>query len=158
MVKDTTWLLGTLKSILNNEAIDDKDKALKCISKIKLHFGDNCPNNNFEDLQPTEIRKYDIIKSDIDHTKCGAHYGVVCKVDEEFKIAWVIYITSDITMDNIIPIKESRLFKTFFVAALYPIKLNTEGRTFSFCGIYDATKEFDSVYKTIKNYYKINFK
>lgn len=57
------------------------------------------------------LQKYDIIRAKIGQCE---HYGVIYKIDVALNIAWVVSITSDITLDNLIPIKKSRLFKTFF--------------------------------------------
>lgn len=99
------------------------------------------------------LQKYDIIRA-----KIGAceHYGVIYKIDTELNIAWVVSITSDITLDNLIPIKKSRLFKTFFVAYFHPIFLNKNNYTF--CNVFDNKEEFDKTVRIIKKYYKTNFR
>lgn len=84
------------------------------------------------------------------------HYGVIYKIDTELNIAWVVSITSDITLDNLIPIKKSRLFKTFFVAYFHPIFLNKNNYTF--CNVFDNKEEFDETVRIIKKYYKTNFR
>lgn len=82
--------------------------------------------------------------------------GVIYKIDTELNIAWVVSITSDITLDNLIPIKKSRLFKTFFVAYFHPIFLNKNNYTF--CNVFDNKEEFDETVRIIKKYYKTNFR
>lgn len=99
------------------------------------------------------LQKYDIIRAKIGQ---GAHYGVIYKIDPELNIAWVVSITSDITLDNLIPIKKSRLFKTFFVAYFHPIFLNKNNYTF--CNVFDNKEEFDETIRIIKKYYKTNFR
>lgn len=99
------------------------------------------------------LQKYDIIRAKIGP---GAHYGVIYKIDPELNIAWTVSITSDITLDNLIPIKKSRLFKTFFVAYFHPIFLNKNGYTF--CNVFDNKEEFDEAIRIIKKYYKTNFR
>ena len=99
------------------------------------------------------LQKYDVIKAKI--SPCE-HYGVIYKIDAELNIAWVVNITSDITLDNLIPIKKSRLFKTFFVAYFHPIFLNKNNYTF--CNIFDNKEEFDEAIRIIKKYYKTNFR
>lgn len=99
------------------------------------------------------LQKYDIIRAKIGP---GTHYGVIYKIDPELNIAWVVSITSDITLDNLIPIKKSRLFKTFFVAYFHPIFLNKNNYTF--CNVFDNKEEFDETIRIIKKYYKTNFR
>lgn len=99
------------------------------------------------------LQKYDIIRAKIGRCE---HYGVIYKIDTELNIAWVVNITSDITLDNLIPIKKSRLFKTFFVAYFHPIFLNKNNYTF--CNVFDNKEEFDETVRIIKKYYKTNFR
>lgn len=99
------------------------------------------------------LQKYDIIKAKIGPCM---HYGVIYKIDPELNIAWTVSITSDITLDNLIPIKKSRLFKTFFVAYFHPIFLNKNNYTF--CNVFDNKEEFDEAVRIIKKYYKTNFR
>lgn len=99
------------------------------------------------------LQKYDIIRAKIGVCE---HYGVIYKIDAELNIAWVVNITSDITLDNLIPIKKSRLFKTFFVAYFHPIFLNKNNYTF--CNVFDNKEEFDEAVRIIKKYYKANFR
>ena len=99
------------------------------------------------------LQKYDIIRAKIG--QC-THYGVIYKIDVALNIAWVVSITSDITLDNLIPIKKSRLFKTFFVAYFHPIFLNKNNYTF--CNVFDNKEEFDEAVRIIKKYYKTNFR
>lgn len=99
------------------------------------------------------LQKYDVIKAKIGPCE---HYGVIYKIDAELNIAWVVNITSDITLDNLIPIKKSRLFKTFFVAYFHPVFLNKNNYTF--CNVFDNKEEFDEAVRIIKKYYKTNFR
>ena len=99
------------------------------------------------------LQKYDIIRAKIGVCE---HYRVIYKIDTELNIAWVVSITSDITLDNLIPIKKSRLFKTFFVAYFHPIFLNKNNYTF--CNVFDNKEEFDETVRIIKKYYKTNFR
>ena len=99
------------------------------------------------------LQKYDVIKAKIGPCE---HYGVIYKIDAELNIAWVVNITSDITLDNLIPIKKSRLFKTFFVAYFHPIFLNKNNYTF--CNVFDNKEEFNEAVRIIKKYYKTNFR
>lgn len=99
------------------------------------------------------LQKYDVIKAKIGPCE---HYGVIYKIDAELNIAWVVNITSDITLNNLIPIKKNRLFKTFFVAYFHPIFLNKNNYTF--CNVFDNKEEFDETVRIIKKYYKTNFR
>ena len=93
------------------------------------------------------LQKYDIIRAKIG--QC-THYGVIYKIDPELNIAWVVSITSDITLNNLIPIKRSRLFKTFFVAYFHPVFLDKNN--YIFCNVFDNKEEFDETVKIIKKY------
>lgn len=99
------------------------------------------------------LQKYDIIRAKIGVCE---HYGVIYKIDTELNIAWTVNITSDITLNNLIPIKRSRLFKTFFVAYFHPVFLDKNNYTF--CNVFDNKEEFDEVIRIIKKYYKTNFR
>lgn len=99
------------------------------------------------------LQKYDIIRAKIGQ---GAHYGVIYKIDPELNIAWVVSITSDITLNNLIPIKRSRLFKTFFVAYFHPVFLDKNN--YIFCNVFDNKEEFDETVRIVKKYYKTNFR
>lgn len=99
------------------------------------------------------LQKYDIIRAKIGQ---GTHYGVIYKIDPELNIAWVVSITSDITLNNLIPIKRSRLFKTFFVAYFHPVFLDKNN--YIFCNVFDNKEEFDETVRIIKKYYKTNFR
>ena len=99
------------------------------------------------------LQKYDVIKAKIGPCE---HYGVIYKIDAELNIAWIVNITSDITLDNLIPIKRSRIFKTLFCAYFHPIFLNKN--SYTFCNTFDNKQEFDEVIRIIKRYYKENFR
>lgn len=154
-----------LKNTDNNKILDVisiVDAFNSSLSINSLVEQSSCvPKQNI--VLPTEIlgqgidqiplQKYDIIRAKIGECK---HYGVIYKIDTELNIAWVVSITSDITLDNLIPIKKSRLFKTFFVAYFHPIFLNKNNYTF--CNVFDNKEEFDEAVRIIKKYYKTNFR
>lgn len=154
-----------LKNTDDNKIIDVisiVDAFSSSLSTTSLIEQSSCvPKQNI--VLPTEIlgqgvdqiplQKYDIIRAKIGVCE---HYGVIYKIDTELNIAWVVSITSDITLDNLIPIKKSRLFKTFFVAYFHPIFLNKNNYTF--CNVFDNKKEFDETVRIIKKYYKTNFR
>jgi hypothetical protein len=154
-----------LKNTDNNKILDVisiVDAFNSSLSINSLVEQSSCvPKQNI--VLPTEIlgqgidqiplQKYDIIRAKIGECE---HYGVIYKIDTELNIAWVVSITSDITLDNLIPIKKSRLFKTFFVAYFHPIFLNKNNYTF--CNVFDNKEEFDETVRIIKKYYKTNFR
>lgn len=154
-----------LKNTDNNKILDVisiVDAFNSSLSINSLVEQSSCvPKQNI--VLPTEIlgqgvdqiplQKYDIIRAKIGVCE---HYGVIYKIDTELNIAWVVNITSDITLDNLIPIKKSRLFKTFFVAYFHPIFLNKNNYTF--CNVFDNKEEFDEAVRIIKKYYKTNFR
>lgn len=154
-----------LKNTDDNKIIDVisiVDAFNSSLSVTNLIEQSSCvPKQNI--VLPTEIlgqgvdqiplQKYDIIRAKIGPS---THYGVIYKIDTELNIAWVVSITSDITLDNLIPIKKSRLFKTFFVAYFHPIFLNKNNYTF--CNVFDNKEEFDETVRIIKKYYKTNFR
>lgn len=154
-----------LKNTDNNKILDIisiVDAFNSSLSINSLVEQSSCvPKQNI--VLPTEIlgqgvdqmplQKYDIIRAKIGVCE---HYGVIYKIDTELNIAWVVSITSDITLDNLIPIKKSRLFKTFFVAYFHPIFLNKNNYTF--CNVFDNKEEFDEAVRIIKKYYKTNFR
>lgn len=154
-----------LKNTDDNKIIDVisiVDAFSSSLSTTSLIEQSSCvPKQNI--VLPTEIlgqgvdqiplQKYDIIRAKIGVCE---HYGVIYKIDTELNIAWVVSITSDITLDNLIPIKKSRLFKTFLVAYFHPIFLNKNNYTF--CNVFDNKEEFDEVVRIIKKYYKTNFR
>ena len=121
-------------------------------------------NSTFED-EPTKPVKIDkstvvlpteILGQGVDQIPLQKYDVIKAKIDAELNIAWVVNITSDITLDNLIPIKKSRLFKTFFVAYFHPIFLNKNNYTF--CNVFDNKEEFDEAVRIIKKYYKTNFR
>lgn len=154
-----------LKNTDDNKIIDVisiVDAFNSSLSVTNLIEQSSCvPKQNI--VLPTEIlgqgvdqiplQKYDIIRAKIGPS---THYGVIYKIDTELNIAWAVSITSDITLDNLIPIKKSRLFKTFFVAYFHPIFLNKNNYTF--CNVFDNKEEFDEAVRIIKKYYKTNFR
>lgn len=100
-----------------------------------------------------QLQKYDVIKTVI---AAMPHYSIVQAIDKEFNIAWVVPITSDITIDIAVPIKESRIFKTFYVPYLCPVFLNKN--RYKFITIFDSKKDFDNLVRAIKNYNRIILK
>lgn len=154
-----------LKNTDDNKIIDVisiVDAFNSSLSVTNLIKQSSCvPKQNI--VLPTEIlgqgvdqiplQKYDIIKAKIGVCE---HYGVIYKIDTELNIAWTVSITSDITLNNLIPIKRSRLFKTFFVAYFHPVFLDKNNYTF--CNVFDNKEEFDEVIRIIKKYYKTNFR
>jgi hypothetical protein len=154
-----------LKNTDDNKIIDVisiVDAFSSSLSTTSLIEQSSCvPKQNI--VLPTEIlgqgvdqiplQKYDIIRAKIGVCE---HYEVIYKIDTELNIAWVVSITSDITLDNLIPIKKNRLFKTFFVAYFHPIFLNKNNYTF--CNVFDNKEEFDETVRIIKKYYKTNFR
>lgn len=154
-----------LRNTVNNKILDVisiVDAFNSSLSIDSLVEQSSCvPKQNI--VLPTEIlgqgvdqiplQKYDIIRAKIGGWE---HYGVIYKIDTELNIAWVVSITSDITLDNLIPIKKSRLFKTFFVAYFHPVFLNKNNYTF--CNVFDNKEEFDETIRIIKKYYKTNFR
>lgn len=163
MAKNNKEFVTLLGSIVNNDQISEKDKALKLISKIKLQYSSiEIPNDILEcqerEIAELTLQKYDIIKFK-SNANPAPHYYVVYKIDKEFNIAYTVGLTSDITLPNIIPIKESRMFKTFYVAEFTPIYLNRGNPVcYKFCGVIDNKKEFNEVCKAIKKYYKTLFR
>lgn len=154
-----------LKNTDDNKILDVisiVDAFSSSLSTTSLIEQSSCvPKQNI--VLPTEIlgqgidqiplQKYDIIRAKIGS---GTHYGVIYKIDPELNIAWTVSITSDITLNNLIPIKRSRLFKTFFVAYFHPVFLDKNNYTF--CNVFDNKEEFDEAIRIIKKYYKTNFR
>lgn len=154
-----------LKNTDDNKILDVisiVDAFSSSLSTTSLIEQSSCvPKQNI--VLPTEIlgqgidqiplQKYDIIRAKIGP---GTHYRVIYKIDPELNIAWTVSITSDITLNNLIPIKRSRLFKTFFVAYFHPVFLDKNNYTF--CNVFDNKEEFDEAIRIIKKYYKTNFR
>lgn len=145
-----------------SDVISIVDAFSSSLSTTSLIEQSSCvPKQNI--VLPTEIlgqgidqiplQKYDIIRAKIGPS---VHYGVIYKIDPELNIAWTVSITSDITLNNLIPIKRSRLFKTFFVAYFHPVFLDKNNYTF--CNVFDNKEEFDEAIRIIKKYYKTNFR
>ena len=131
-------------------SIDSLVEQSSCVPKQNIVLPTEILGQGIDQIP---LQKYDIIRAKIGP---GTHYGVIYKIDAELNIAWVVNITSDITLDNLIPIKKSRLFKTFFVAYFHPIFLNKNNYTF--CNVFDNKEEFDETVRIIKKYYKTNFR
>lgn len=174
--KDCWWkteLLNSIRSKASSKLKNTDDNKILDVISIVDAFNSSLSINSLVEqsscvpkqniVLPTEIlgqgvdqiplQKYDIIRAKIGVCE---HYGVIYKIDTELNIAWVVSITSDITLDNLIPIKKSRLFKTFFVAYFHPIFLNKNNYTF--CNVFDNKEEFDETVRIIKKYYKTNFR
>lgn len=131
-------------------SVTDLVKQTSCVSKQDIVLPTEILGQGVDQIP---LQKYDIIR-----TKIGpcAHYVVIYKIDPELNIAWTVSITSDITLNNLIPIKRSRLFKTFFVAYFHPVFLDKNNYTF--CNVFDNKEEFDETIRIIKKYYKTNFR
>lgn len=144
--------LNELRSIVNAKNLPEEDIFLKVASKLQLHEVKEVTSTIKRNTTILDVQKYDII-----YTTIGVpHYAVVVEIDREFGTIWVISITSDCTMSLAIKIKESRLFaSSYYVCYLAPIFNKNE---IKYCGIADNKKEVDLIYKSIKNYYKQNFK
>jgi hypothetical protein len=131
-------------------SVTDLVKQTSCVPKQNIVLPTEILGQGVDQIP---LQKYDVIKAKIGLCE---HYGVIYKIDAELNIAWVVNITSDITLDNLIPIKKSRLFKTFFVAYFHPIFLNKNNYTF--CNVFDNKEEFNETIRIIKKYYKTNFR
>jgi hypothetical protein len=131
-------------------SVTDLVKQTSCVSKQDIVLPTEILGQGVDQIP---LQKYDIIR-----TKIGPciHYVVIYKIDPELNIAWTVSITSDITLNNLIPIKRSRLFKTFFVAYFHPVFLDKNNYTF--CNVFDNKEEFDEAIRIIKKYYKTNFR
>jgi hypothetical protein len=130
--------------------VTDLVKQTSCVSKQDIVLPTEILGQGVDQIL---LQKYDIIRAKIG--PC-THYGVIYKIDPELNIAWTVSITSDITLNNLIPIKRSRLFKTFFVAYFHPVFLDKNNYTF--CNVFDNKEEFDEAIRIIKKYYKTNFR
>lgn len=93
------------------------------------------------------LQKYDVIKTIIASTQ---HYAIVYNIDTEFNVAWVVPMTSDVNIDIAVSIKESRIFKTFYIPYLCPVFLDKNN--YKFITIFDSKKDFDNLVHAIKNY------
>lgn len=157
LTKEKQQLISDIGSVLGMNNLNKDDEYLRVLSKLNLHYHkekvdldlDTEASKIFENIQ---LQKYDIVKY-----KDGrfSHYHVVVKIDYELNLAWTISITSDLLVPNIIPIKNSRLFNTFFVSELNSFALDKN--LLKFCGIFDNKKEIDNALRIIKRYYKHNF-
>lgn len=140
----------SLVNEFTNDAFEDKPTKSIKVDKSTVVLPTEILGQGIDQIP---LQKYDIIKAKIGPCE---HYGVIYKIDVELNIAWVVNITSDITLDNLIPIKRSRIFKTFFCAYFHPIFLNKN--SYTFCNVFDNKQEFDEVIRIIKKYYKENFR
>lgn len=131
-------------------SVTDLVKQTSCVSKQDIVLPTEILGQGVDQIL---LQKYDIIRAKIGPS---THYGVIYKIDPELNIAWTVSITSDITLNNLIPIKRSRLFKTFFVAYFHPVFLDKNNYTF--CNVFDNKEEFDEAIRIIKKYYKTNFR
>lgn len=148
----------SILNLLKEKTADEKQNFLNSIRSKASSKLKNTDDNKILDVIGQGVDQIPLQKYDIIRAKIGVceHYGVIYKIDTELNIAWVVSITSDITLDNLIPIKKSRLFKTFFVAYFHPIFLNKNNYTF--CNVFDNKEEFDETVRIIKKYYKTNFR
>ena len=98
-----------------------------------------------QNLQVVPLRKFDIIREFIGK---GYHYAIVYKVDKSNGIAWVVPFTSDLECDMAKSIKNSRIFKTFYIPYFAPVFLNKN--TYKFITIFDNKKEANLMFKEAK--------
>lgn len=143
-------VISTVDAFNSSLSINSLVEQSSCVPKQNIVLPTEILGQGVDQIP---LQKYDIIRAKIGVCE---HYGVIYKIDTELNIAWVVSITSDITLDNLIPIKKSRLFKTFFVAYFHPIFLNKNNYTF--CNVFDNKEEFDETVRIIKKYYKTNFR
>ena len=165
--RDKENFLNTLRCKISTKLSNNNTEKIKDAFKILLDYYPQVASSEDKALTKSDIilpneilgqcrenipiQKYDILRAKIG--PCY-HYGIVYTIDKELNIAWVVPLTSDLTLDNILPIKGSRIFKTFYCTYFHPIFLNKNDYTF--CNIFDNKKEFDNIVKVIKNYYKSN--
>lgn len=143
-------VISTVDAFNSSLSINSLVEQSSCVPKQNIVLPTEILGQGVDQIP---LQKYDIIRAKIGMCE---HYGVIYKIDTELNIAWVVSITSDITLDNLIPIKKSRLFKTFFVAYFHPIFLNKNN--YIFCNVFDNKEEFDETVRIIKKYYKTNFR
>lgn len=143
-------VISTVDAFNSSLSINSLVEQSSCVPKQNIVLPTEILGQGVDQIP---LQKYDIIRAKIGVCE---HYGVIYKIDTELNIAWVVSITSDITLDSLIPIKKSRLFKTFFVAYFHPIFLNKNNYTF--CNVFDNKEEFDETVRIIKKYYKTNFR
>ena len=143
-------VISLVEEFSSSLSVTDLVKQTSCVSKQDIVLPTEILG---QDVDQILLQKYDIIRAKIGPS---THYGVIYKIDPELNIAWTVSITSDITLNNLIPIKRSRLFKTFFVAYFHPVFLDKNNYTF--CNVFDNKEEFDEAIRIIKKYYKTNFR
>lgn len=146
-ISDVINLVNEFNSSLSVTSLTEQSS---CVSKRDIVLPTEILGQGIDQIP---LQKYDVIKAKIGPCE---HYGVIYKIDAELNIAWVVNITSDITLNNLIPIKRSRLFKTFFVTYFHPVFLDKNNYTF--CNVFDNKEEFDETIRIIKKYYKTNFR
>lgn len=146
-ILDVISIVDAFSSSLSTTSLIEQSS---CVSKQNIILPTEILGQGVDQIP---LQKYDIIRAKIGGCE---HYGVIYKIDTELNIAWVVSITSDITLNNLIPIKRSRLFKTFFVAYFHPVFLDENNYTF--CNVFDNKEEFDETIRIIKKYYKTNFR
>lgn len=143
-------VISLVEEFSSSLSVTDLVKQTSCVSKQDIVLPTEILGQGVDQIL---LQKYDIIRAKIGPS---THYGVIYKIDPELNIAWTVNITSDITLNNLIPIKRSRLFKTFFVAYFHPVFLDKNNYTF--CNVFDNKEEFDEAIRIIKKYYKTNFR
>ena len=143
-------VISLVEEFSSSLSVTDLVKQTSCVSKQDIVLPTEILGQGVDQIL---LQKYDIIRAKIGPS---THYGVIYKIDPELNIAWTVSITSDITLNNLIPIKRSRLFKTFFVAYFHPVFLDKNNYTF--CNVFDNKEEFDEAIRIIKKYYKTNFR
>ena len=102
-----------------------------------------------QNLQAVPLQKFDIIREFIGK---AYHYAIVYKVDKIKGVAWVVPFTSDLECDMAKSIKNSRIFKTFYIPYFAPVFLNKN--TYKFITIFDNKNEANIMFKEAKTILK----
>lgn len=152
---ERTLLLAQIGSCLGQN--DHQQMYERIISKVNLYYTKKNVNpKGAEELFPQKIvlQKYDIIKCKF--RCCDVHhYGVIINLDKELNTAWLLVITSDPNLPNIIPTRSRMFPSSFFVAEFVGFYLLQD---FKFCGTFEDKKTVDNAVRIVKNYYKTNFR
>lgn len=160
-IEEKRTFLNSVKQIVNNTKSDNTEAIFtRLLDKIELGIqkvvsvlpeGDE----HFLKVEYITPQKYDIIKVKSNGSSIP-HYYICYKTDKEFNIVWCVPITSDSTLENAIPVDNSRFVSGYMLGQFEPIPLIKN--CYKIYGIIDFKREFDEVCKAIKNYYKRNFK
>ena len=141
--KNALIVLGIVQDyMMKKENTEPTDAELLEASKIVTPINSDLIGQN---LQSVTLQKFDIIREFIGK---GYHYALVYKVDKINNIAWVVPFTSDLECDMAKPIKNSRIFKTFYIPYFNPVFLNK--KTYKFITIFDNKKEANIMFKEAK--------